>query len=57
MDKKIQISGVDKKIQIVLAGTFFTDSYIEGGRFGDMAFFVHAGDLDFVVKTHPKFAT
>ena len=57
IDKNVHISGVDKKVQIVFAGTFFTDSYIEGGRFGDMDFFVHFGDLDFVVKTHPTFAT
>jgi hypothetical protein len=48
---------VDKKVQIVLAGTFLTDSYIEGGRFGDMDFFVHSGDLDFVVEPQRIFAT
>ncbi len=57
MDKKVQISGVDKKTKIILAGTFCTDSYIEGGRFEDMDFFVHSGDLDFVIETHPTFAT
>ena len=57
MDKKVQISGVDKKVQIVLAGTFFTDSYIEGGQIGDSDFFVHSGDSDFVVEVHPTFVT
>ncbi len=57
MDKKVQISGVDKKVQIVLAGSLFTDSYIDRGHFGDMDFFVHSGDLDFVVKTHTTFTT
>ena len=59
MDKKIQISGVDKKVLIVLAGTFFTYSYIEGGQIGDLDFFVHSAlrSLDFVVKMHPTFAT
>ena len=36
---------------------FFTDSHIEGGRFGDMDFFVHSRDLDFVIETHPPFAS
>ena len=56
-DKKVRISGVDKKVQIVLAGTFFTDSYIEGGQIGDSDFFVHSGDSDFVVEVHPTFVT
>ncbi len=33
--QKVQISGVNNKVQIVLAGMFFTDSYIEGGQIGD----------------------
>ena len=46
-----------QKVQIVLAGTIFTYSYIEGGQIGDSDFFVHSKDLDFVVKMHPTFAT
>jgi hypothetical protein len=57
IDKKVQISGVDKKVQILLAGTFLTDSYIEEGQIKDMDFFVHSGDLDFVVEMHPTLAT
>ena len=57
MDKKVQISGMDKKVQIILAGTIFTYSYIEGGHIGDLDFFVHSEDLNFVVKMHLTFAT
>ena len=57
MDKKVHFSGVDKKVQIVLAGTVFTGSYIQGVCFGVMDFFVCISETYLVVKTHSTYAT
>ena len=35
----------------------FTDSCMERVHLGEMDFFVHLSKMDFVIETHPTFAT
>ena len=56
-DKKVNFTEMDFFVHLENVSMIFTDSCIEGVHLGDMDFFVHLSKMDFVIETHPAFAT